>query len=906
MNVKISDIRRCDSLNAVRRIFGVVLPDSDMYAGGTRLRFTVEPNQFLDVIEIPASDDFGMHFGSIRHNTACLLLCKDDYSEMMFVMKEMGMAGNNVYRKYVINMKKPRNSDAERLKKIRHGSAASFTELFSTKDVVSAFYKKYKVLLGRLQKSIVGIASTADRQHYSQILLSRIMFLCFIQTRGFLSGDTDYLRSRFRDTVQDGENFYRDFLTVLFFDVLNTKDGRRDDFGDIPFLNGGLFRKHSIEEKNSISIENDIFKEVLDFLGSWLWHVDDTTDAASTTVSVNPEILGHIFETMIDDQHGKGAYYTPSDITRYICGQSIIQYCVERVNDRFGTRYNTIHDILLNAQHAEHLYFDVIKPIRILDPACGSGEFILTAYKMLYDLYRETWYSIRERYTKRVRAERKNLGGSPDYHFKRRIITEHVYGVDMEGGALEVCKLRLWLSLVADMDADDIEPLPNIEYNIMQGNSLAGYFTPNHVQQTSLDKPDLVLDILSEIGELKRAYKAERDTTRAEALNKQIIQKISVQKTRLDKAWMSDLGRKSGANVKTVNPFHWTLHFYDVVMTGGFDVIVGNPPWIKTTSQLIPNELKTIYRKQFDTGAADDVYAYFFEMSLKMLTSKGRIGFIVALSSISTGTKAPLTKFLRTHCSELKISSYHDRPGKIFDGKNHSRSAIVLGRHGSEECHIFTTRTHRWRSEDRPTLLSSLKYLRNADFQIGGTSSLYDEGIIPKFGDEIEKSIMAKFLAKPRLVAVQKSGFVLHYHDSMQYWVRVTNHKFKENEHVHSLYLPDKNSLVVTKSLLNSSLVYWFFNKTTNLKEINAHVKHLCIGVIDAADVKTLRRLVKRLDNHYKTRYSAREIKTDSALCKPIIDEIDDILAKHYGFSDAELYYIKNFQVKFRMSDTKQ
>lgn len=250
MNITKIDIKKCDSLDRVQRMFEVEFQDYVRMDGG--LRFTVEPNQFLDVLEILASDESKKHFNKFLHNTACLLLCKDDYSQMMFVKKEMGMAGNNVYHKRVIDIKQPRNSDVALLRKIRRGNTSSFLELFSTKNIVSDFYKKYSALLNKLQKSIVGITSPDDVQHYSQLLLSRIMFLYFIQARGFLSGNMDYLQDRFRDITQNGGNFYKD-LSMLFFSVLNMeKHERRYDFGDIPFLNGGLFKTHTIEEENHI------------------------------------------------------------------------------------------------------------------------------------------------------------------------------------------------------------------------------------------------------------------------------------------------------------------------------------------------------------------------------------------------------------------------------------------------------------------------------------------------------------------------------------------------------------------------------------------------------------------------------------------------------------------------------
>lgn len=540
MNITKADIMKCRSMDLIQDVLTSEFPDHTVMDG--ELRFTVQPNQFLDVVEIPVSDDFSAHFKHIQHNIACLLLCKDDYSEMMFVMREMNLAGNNVYRKYVIDIRQPRESDVARLKSIKQGNAASFIELFNTKDVVRDFYRKYKMIFDRLQKNITGIKSVNDRQRYSQVLLSRIMFLYFIQGRGFLSGDVNYIRTWFEHTRRNGGNFYKDFLCVLFFDVLNTAEAdRHRDFGTIPFLNGGLFKEHSIETQNDIGVENNILGDVLKFLGEWLWHVDDTIHEANTTASVNPEILGHIFETMIDDQHGKGAYYTPSDVTQYICEHSILQYCVERVNDKFGTNYNAVYNITQNGEHTEYLYFDVVKPMRVLDPSCGSGEFVLTAYKMLYELYRESWHIIKERNTRRVQAEQRLLRNNPNYYFKRRIITENVYGVDKEGGALEVCKLRLWLSLVADMDADNVEPLPNIDYNIMQGNSLVGYTNIPQKQQFSIDGSYRIENTLRKITQLKDAYNVETDPKTAATIRDSIEREVVPCNDLLNKSLVSDI-----------------------------------------------------------------------------------------------------------------------------------------------------------------------------------------------------------------------------------------------------------------------------------------------------------------------------------------------------------------------------
>ena len=148
----------------------------------------------------------------------------------------------------------------------------------------------------------------------------------------------------------------------------------------------------------------------------------------------------------------------------------------------------------------------------------------------------------------------------------------------------------------------------------------------------------------------------------------------------------------------------------------------------------------------------------------------------------------------------------------------------------------------------------------------------------------------------------KESNFVLWYHDTMRYWVRITDYAFKPS-HVHPLYLKNENLKVIAMALMNSSLAYWFFNKTTNNKEIQSHVKYLCINPNEfgTRDISQLKKLTDTLHTHYHERYQASEIKTDKALCKSIIDKIDGILAKHYGLTSKELQYIKDFEVGFRI-----
>ena len=929
LNITARDIRNWDSVESVKESFASEFPDySNMLDG--RIRFTIEPNMFLDMVEIRADDRFADHFGRRLHNSTCLLLVKDDCSELMLAKDELLITGDIRLRKYKFSRAESRNSDVARLRELRCGDASSFEGLFDTKDVVKRFYGEYKVWLGRLGKSVMGINSADDRQHYSQILLSRMMFLYFIQTKNFLSNETDYLTRQFAEIGHAKGNFYSDFLLVLFFKVLNTKKEDREIgvFDSVPFLNGGLFKEHDIEKKYSIRIENDIFGGILEFLGGWMWYVDETTEYESGAQSINPEILGHIFEKTIADQSSKGAYYTPIDVTKYICEQTIIPYCIRCVNERFSCEHKELKEILDNVEHTEYLYFDVLKKITILDPSCGSGEFILTASKILFGLYDAAWKRIGKKAWPQVEQERDHMAGCPKYYFKRHIVTKNLYGVDIENGALEICKLRLWLSLVSEMSKDTADPLPNIDYNIMLGNSLVGYTNIPERQQYSIDNPYRIEKILQKVDRLKDMYNKEIDPHKAEQLREMIEREVKPCNDLLNGARASDIAvgeerRPTAGRMKKINPFHWRLHFHEAITAGGFDIIVGNPPYGAET------KYPTAFLKTRSTG---NTYAYFAEVSISLLKMGGRIGYIIPVSGISTKNMIPLQKLLLDGCSELMISNYDDRPGKLFEGLQDCRSSIVLGTKkelGRNPCAVFTTGYNRWNSADRKHLFADISYTQ-IDFapnmprtKNSIPSIIYDIGTIPKLKNEQEKRVLAKILEKPPLEESIRnmSDCVVYYHNAPRYWIRVMNvpsfrKAIRVSSHVKPVYLKNKDTATVTLALLNSSLFYWFFIKTSNCRDLTVReIKNMPINIDEftSAGVSKLEALTQKLMENYKKHSIVNTNKRQKGIMqyeeiypkrgKSIIDKVDDILATHYDFTQKERELIKGFDEKFRLGD---
>lgn len=869
---------------------------------------------------INSDESFAKHFKMIKGQVRYLLLFNEN--DVMFVKSDLTDSGARRYLKFKFSKSNPQNTTLARLNSLKFDYIYEFDKLFDTKEIVKKFYEQYKKKLKYLDESIEGIKCDKDRAYYAQILFYRLIFLCFIQTKGFLSNDNQFLINGLKESMMQQENFYRNFLNKLFFDVLNAPLKDRDEtckkFGHIPFLNGGLFRQHRIEYHNDIVIKNDVFEEILCFLSSWMWYVDETADHGEE-LAINPEILGNIFEKTITDQKGKGAYYTPIDVTKYITESTIISYCINVVNKKFTTEYVSLKDIK-NKNHAQYLYFGIIRPMTVLDNACGSGEFLLSVSKLLFDIYSTTWDKIKNTKTKLILDEQKKINNnkSSAYYFKRRIISFNLFGVDLEEEATEICKLRLWLSLVSEMSISNTEPLPNIDYNIMNGNSIIGYIQLPEKIQSALVMSSSLGEIISKIDSLKEDFKNEHDPTKSDKTKETIDENIRSLNHQMNKSRNADLfsEKLTLERFEDMLPFHYRLHFNWVLKNEGFDIIVGNPPYVEYRNLKYPTKFLSTYN-------AKNAYAYFVEISLNLLKKGGQIGYIIPIAGISTERMTSLQKILIERCSKIQISNYDDRPGKLFEGID-TRSSIILAtvkrnEEINDKCRIFTSGYKRWHSENRSTLFLQPKYV-----QID-----YDDkyGSIPKIGDRVELKILKKITKKcmPQLICQidKKSSHVIWYHNAPRYWIRAmdTNPNITDNgiesksSHIKPIYLKTSNAKILVQAIMNSSLFYWFFIKMSNCRDLTLReIEAFRINVNEFSNkniqelTQTINDLMTSYWNNSRTKINKRQHGSTIQYTefypkksKSIIDKIDDILSEHYNLNKKEANFIKEFDEKFRM-----
>jgi hypothetical protein len=492
--------------------------------------------------------------------------------------------------------------------------------------VTKRFYDEFRAQHLAFIDLIAGIPTERDRKWYASVLLNRLMFIYFLQKKGFIdNGDMDYLQHKLAASRQRGTNlFYKRFLKLLFFEgFAKTENQRsveaRQAIGTVKYLNGGLFLQHKIELENpDISIPDAAFENILALFRRYSWNLNDTPGADDD--EINPDVLGYIFEKYIN-QKAFGAYYTPPEITEYLCERTIHNVILEKVrNTPFpGAKkrdYASMNDLLmdLDSDLCRILIHEILPHLSVLDPACGSGAFLVSAMKTLLNIYGPVVGKIKfsssanlKKWLRGVEHDHPSIA----YFIRKTIITDNLFGVDIMEEATEIARLRLFLALVASADdVDQLEPLPNIDFNVLPGNSLIGLmrvdnqdFDRRHQQGNLFQKS--YRDLLAEKNRLIENYRHTatfsddlrglRDSIRdlekdAEPTLSEILLKeftdlgIKYEQPVWDEK-KGEMGKPSRrpvklADIRALQPFHWGYQFDEILNTrGGFDVIVANPPW---------------------------------------------------------------------------------------------------------------------------------------------------------------------------------------------------------------------------------------------------------------------------------------------------------------------------------------
>lgn len=925
---------------------------------------------------------------------------------------------------------------------------------FDVERVTKRFYDQFKTEHKAFLDFIGGITDLADREWYASLMLNRMMFIYFMQRKGFLNGQRDYLRDRLalcqKEKGQDKfYSFYRYFLLRLFHEGLGSK-ARNPELdkllGRIPYLNGGLFEKHQVEERcPEISIPDEAFTRIFAYFDRYQWHLDERP--LRNDNEINPDVLGYIFEKYIN-QKQMGAYYTKEDITEYITKNTVIPFLFDAAKakckvafenpggptiwdhlrddpDRYiytAVRHGTEHalppeiaagiediavrtlwnqrapadfglpteiwrevvarrtryaevraklaagevreindlitlnldirqfaqDVIERCEGPDLLraFWKAIEGVTVLDPTCGSGAFLFAALNTLEPLY-ETCLERMEAFVADLEragvgpATKKfedfkgilaKVGTHPNarYFTLKSIILNNLFGVDIMEEAVEICKLRLFLKLAAQVDPDQrhenlgIEPLPDIDFNIRAGNTLVGYATFAEVKKALTSKLDLdnsLEAIVKSAADLQQTFKAFRlrQIDGDASIPHEDKQALRLRLKSLDDKLNLHLARGSGVRVanavqyskwlQTHQPFHWFIEFHGIMENGGFDVIVGNPPYVVYPSKNVPYSLDSY---GYLTLSTKNLYAYVFERSLRLARARSPIGLIVQLTALSSEKMPPLQRMLLDRGSLVALS-FPRRPQSVFEGVE-MPVVILLSLPGAPK-RIISSDVSRFYVEERPNVMAKMMVAKH-NITLHGHR-------IGKLGHaeeiEIHRRVSSPKLSLESLTSKSSKG-VMYYQEACRYWLKashrvprfIKNGVSMEPPHGRKIGFQNGNAAAFAAAVLNSSLFYWWYSVFSDCEHVNdSLVRSFPIpenwNTIDWAMLSN--RLIDRLERdatkkaiNTKQGHVIEYDEISAAKSKEMIDRIDEQLSRIYGLSGEHSDFIKNYDVKYRLA----
>jgi hypothetical protein len=482
-------------------------------------------------------------------------------------------------------------------------------QAFDVERVTEEFYRAYHSTFDTVKKLIKGFRNDERKHLFTQRLFNRLMFIAFIQKKGWLQfggkRNQDYLSALWAGYKQNGDKemgFYNERLYNLFFHGLGAQDDVgiikinrggvfKNVIGTVPYLNGGLFEEDEDDKDGSIKVPDEAIRAVLhDLFDHFNFTVTEATPL-DVEVAVDPEMLGKVFEELVTGRHETGSYYTPKPIVSFMCREALKGYLEANLPEEKPEVISSFvdeHDPS-GLRDAETI-LEALRRVRVCDPACGSGAYLLGMLHELMDL-RACLFSA------------KKVDPIPAYDRKLQIIERNVYGVDLDPFAVNVARLRLWLSLAVDFDGDVPPPLPNLRFEIEEGDSVTAP-GPQPLQGLMRDM------VIAQFSEAKAKY------IKAHGNEKKRLETQVVELKQSIATWTHQGTAVVG--------FDWPVEFAEVFREGGFDVIVANPPYVR--QEIIKNlkpTLKVIFPEVY-TGVAD-LYVYFYARALQILRPGVRI-----------------------------------------------------------------------------------------------------------------------------------------------------------------------------------------------------------------------------------------------------------------------------------------
>ena len=627
---------------------------------------------------------------------------------------------------------------------------------------------------------------------------------------------------------------------------------------------------------------------------------------------------------------------------------------VQSVNDLITLNLDSerfTRDVIVNSEGPElvRAVWSALTKISVLDPACGSGAFLFATLNILEPLYSASMQAMRDfladletskrqRPPKALQDFRKILNDASRhrnerYYILKSIIVNNLYGVDIMEEAVEICRLRLFLKLAAQLESyDQIEPLPDIDFNIQAGNSLVGFTSTDSVRRAmtmdlngqqrmiTLSEEAALRRIEAKAAEVAREYEQFQQiqmdygmgySELAHSKNK-LQSKLSELRGQLDALLAKEYGVGTASKAEDFQrwqashqPFHWFVEFYEIVHRGGFDIVIGNPPYL---------EFKDVgYAcRSFTCDDTRAIHALFIEQGINLLNKRGRASMIVPLALTSTQRMRTAQSVLETNGKSAWYANFAWRPGKLFDTVNRALTIFIVSPSESER--IYATGYVKWTKYDREDLFDRVHMVEAPRSRL--------QFWVPKLSTTGESDIMSKMLRVPTMVAnfTGRTDHKVFYRTTGGlYWKVFTdfppafvNAERSNSSREKTFSTRFKEQVKPLIAALSSDVFWWWYTVTSNLRDLNSiDINEFPVPESIFSDAQLIELSTRYLDSlqansSMMTRHQQQTGRTETQSfaikeSKPIIDKIDRVLAEHYGFTDEELDFIINYDIKYRM-----
>ncbi|TQO55611.1 DNA (cytosine-5-)-methyltransferase [Paraclostridium bifermentans] len=696
----------------------------------------------------------------------------------------------------------------------------------SNTKLISKFYRDYKSLHDLIMEDL------KDIEHNSYVasrVLDRIMIFLFLENN---FTDNNLIEELIKNSKNKNISIFKSFIEFY----TSTNYFLQEQVYEIEFITS-VFKVDMIEIK--INISDSVMEKVIKTFSKYNWKLETAYEN-----SINPDILGNVFEKYIN-QRENGAYYTEIDTIKYINENTILLYLLKKLDRKEEVKLyisnvfikiNKIEDLIKesidlvtvlksiieesNIKNIEENLLNILDDIKILDPTCGTGAFLLNVVDILEDIYRTIFSKL-------------NID---DPNVVIKIIENNIYGVDIMEDAIDIAKFRLYLKVIQSFNGSNRYSLKEgLKLNLEVGNTLVGdVFGQFRKDETYIDEVALTLD----------------------------------------------------------NDYEYDNNIH-------FDCIVGNPPYVEYSKIRNKYEVDNI-----STLKAGNLYAFIIEKSINLLKEKGTIGFIVPISIVSTKRTKDLRKFIEKNCTEIFYSNFGDRPGTLFNGV-HQKLTIFIGERG-ESCtsNIYTSSYYHWYKGERQHIFNKIKYIknnyRNDDFYYKVGNKL-EKSIIDKIINE-GHSISNLFIEQSEYNAYlnTRMTFWIKCFKNKKLSSEFKKYSFTSNENAWIFMAIMNSSLYyffwecISDVWHITSKDLSFFNFDIARLTINERERLINLGKELEQDLE----LKKVYIGSKQTEYEYKHKKS-----KLIIDDIDKVLKEHYKLTEQEYIYIIDYNLKYRMND---